>query len=398
VTVRARTGRRATWAILTTMLVMSAGAIGYLRYYHAPAKNQGASGFVRLDAVHKGGTLEIGWDVKAVGDGQRGVLDIQDGALRAQIVLDEQTLKAGFVSYAHKSDVTGFQLRVERGDGTAVEGSTTFVAPQFVTPRGIEPAAAVESASAEPARPEPVMKAAVVATPPAAKPVETLKQPPPAKPVDRGKPVEAATVKPTPAPVKATEAAAVKPTPAPPRQFTPLPQTPRTTAERQVTLAEPPPPLAPQAMEQAANLQVIGQQSMPQVSRAPQQQPAAPKPQAPTAVRPNMQLAGRWVLQPGMASRSPGTPESVAITMTESNGALQGTVDARYRGGKSNRQNFSFSGRMANGAARFPWTSRDGQRGQIEFIRVPNSPDVVEVVWYGPDSKEVFDHLVRKVN
>jgi len=86
--------------------------------------------------------------------------------------------------------------------------------------------------------------------------------------------------------------------------------------------------------------------------------------------------------------------------VVDSNGWYQGTLDAQYRSGsKKERTIFTFGGRIAaNGVARFPWTSSDGRRGQIEFVRVPGAQGALEVVWYGADVKRVFDEIVRKSN
>ncbi len=76
---------------------------------------------------------------------------------------------------------------------------------------------------------------------------------------------------------------------------------------------------------------------------------------------------------------------------------VNGTLEARYRTrSKIDRVSFSFSGRVVNGAARFPWVSTDGRRGDVEFIRIPNAPDTLEVVWYGSDLKQPFDEIVKR--
>jgi hypothetical protein len=112
-----------------------------------------------------------------------------------------------------------------------------------------------------------------------------------------------------------------------------------------------------------------------------------------------LRLGGRWVLQSGGYSRSPAVPESLAITLTDTDGAVHGTLEARYKSrSRPGRVHFSFSGKVSNGVARFGWTSSDGQSSQIEFIRIPNSPDVVEVVWKNPETKQVFDEMLRRAN
>lgn len=139
------------------------------------------------------------------------------------------------------------------------------------------------------------------------------------------------------------------------------------------------------------------QQPVQQTPVTPVVKPAA----APAPAKAQMQIAGHWSLQPGSISRSPAVPEAVSIDIVsvDNNGACQGNLEARYKsGGKKEKLTLSFSGRIVNGVARFPWRSQDGRSGEIEFIRVPNSPNSVEVVWYGAGAKQVFDEVVKKSN
>ena len=113
-----------------------------------------------------------------------------------------------------------------------------------------------------------------------------------------------------------------------------------------------------------------------------------------------MRLSGRWNLQPGGYSRSPAVPQTLSIEVSEDEaGLIQGTLEARYRSqSKTERVSLSFAGRLVNGLARFPFNSSDGRHGEIEFIRIPNSPDTMEVVWYGSDVKQPFDEIVKRGN
>ena len=89
----------------------------------------------------------------------------------------------------------------------------------------------------------------------------------------------------------------------------------------------------------------------------------------------------------------------VSVTVTDAGGRVQGWLEARYRVGlKTERVNFSFSGKADNGAARFTWINSEGEHGQVEFIGVPNAPDLAEVVWYGSESKQVFDEVLKRSN
>ncbi len=378
------------WAALTAMAALSLGGVLYLRlHFPAPAIQTAASGLLRVEAVHRNGNIEVTWDPTALGDSTQGRLDVQDGGIRAQVVLDNTTLMAGKFTYAYKSDVTGFRMRVEKANGSVLEGSTTYVAPNSVAVA--PPPVEVVPLTAEP-DPERAVKAPVKETfelPQRETRREAWARRKMEREERRAQQKELA---------KLREKEAVKVGPAPP----------------QAIIAE----KAPQAVAQvktqspaAANPQVIPQPitppiSQPSIQPTPQfpipsaSQPVVPIP--PPSVKPRLQLAGRWTLHRGSASRSPAVPESLLINVLEGNGSLQGTLDARYRAGqKREKMSFSFTGQAGSsqagtGSARFPWKSGDGSTGFIEFIRVPNSASQFEVVWYGLDSKQVFDEIVRK--
>lgn len=118
------------WSVLGGMLALSAGLVLYLRqnYWHQIA-GPAATSFVRIEAVPEGENLKIRWEPKVLANAKAARLEVQDGALRAELKLDGKTLESGAVLYAARSDVAGFHLTAERADGTWLEGSTTYVAP-----------------------------------------------------------------------------------------------------------------------------------------------------------------------------------------------------------------------------------------------------------------------------
>ena len=396
---RAASSRRhgwGVWAALAVMAALSLGGVLYLRlYFPAQAAQTPASGLLRVEAVHRNGNIEVTWDPTALGDSTQGRLDVQDGGIRAQVVLDNTTLMAGKFTYAYKSDVTGFRMHVEKANGSVLEGSTTYVAPNSVAvaPPPVEVVPLV-------AEPDPVAQRVVK---PSAKETfelpqrETRREGAARRKMEReerrAQEKELARLrqidreKAVPSPAQTNVAEKAKPV-----------DPPQTVAQ---VKPQPPPPAIAQPITQPVT-QGIAQ---PSIQSAPQVPiPSASKPVVPVspAVKPPLHLAGRWTLHRGSASRSPAVPESVLINVLEGNGSQQGTLDARYRSGqKKERMSFSFSGQTGSGQAgtgstRFPWKSGDGSRGFIEFIRVPNSPSQFEVVWYGLDSKQVFDEIVHK--
>lgn len=374
------------WAALAGMAALSLGGVLYLRlHFPAPAAQTGTSGLLKVEAVHRNGNIEVTWDPAALGDSTQGRLDVQDGGIRAQVVLDNVTLMAGKFTYAYKSDVTGFRMRVEKADGSLLEGSTTYVAPNSVA--AAPPPVEVVPLTAEP---DPVPDRVVKAPPKetfnlpqletrreavARRKMEREERRAQEKELARLREKEGAKVVPSATQTIAAEKA---------KSMDTLQLLPQVKPQM-------PPAASPQAVPQSITQPTIP--SAPQVLTPLSSQPAVLAP----AVKPRLQLAGRWTLHRGSASRSPAVPESVLINVLEGNGSLQGTLDARYRSGqKREKMSFSFSGQAGTSSARFPWKSGDGSSGFIEFIRVPNSASQFEVVWYGVDSKQVFDEIVRK--
>ena len=391
------------WAALALMFVLAIGAVVYLRNYYAPKQKPAAAGFLKVEAFNKAGNLMIAWDPKTLGSAKQGQLDIQDGSIQARLVLDERTLMTGSVSYAYKSDVTGYHLRVEKVDGTVMEGSTTYVAPngpERAAAKTVEEAPKVEEEktvvekTVEPPTVEltKAEKAALAKAEKAEKLKADLAKKEAAAKVETPALVRAATSTGTPAGSSADRNRPVEVAAVP--QSTP-PPTP-VQAQQPAQQAVPSNPAVAPAQQQAQVAQVTAIQTpASNTAVTPALKPAAPAAQRP-APPPPMQLAGRWVLTPGSQSRSPATPESVVITAHDKDGSVSGNVTAKYRGGK--QQNFAFSGRMTNGMARFPFTAKDGSKGEIEFIRVPGISDMAEVVWYGADVNQAYDHIIRRVN
>ena len=102
-------------AVLAALFAIALGAVVYLRVFYAPQTTLApAPEQLRLEAVHREGNLEITWDTRSLGKVKEGQLDIQDGPIKARLLLDARTLSGGSVSYAYKSDVTGFRLHVQR--------------------------------------------------------------------------------------------------------------------------------------------------------------------------------------------------------------------------------------------------------------------------------------------
>jgi proteasome lid subunit RPN8/RPN11 len=356
------------WTGLAALAALSLAGVIYLRSYYSPASGRShATGLLPLEAVHRNGNIEVTWDPLTLRDSTQGHLDVQDGGVRAQVLLDRKTLVSGKFTYAFKSDVTGFRLRVENYDGSALEGSTTYVAPNGVAPNG----SGIVAAANLPALPPPPLPDTRGFRERARDLVkDTLRPGPEAKPaLKEDKPEPPKSVFQAPAPAKQESAK-------------------DTTADR-LNLVDPPSIQPSQVQAQAAP---------PPVFAASVQQLPPPQLILKPQVQPQSQIAGRWTLQPGSLSRSPAVPESIAIQVSENNGSLEGTLDARYRSGsKKERLSFSFAGKAGSGPVRLPWSSSDGQKGHIEFLRVPNSNNF-EVVWYSSDSKRVYDEIVRKSN
>jgi hypothetical protein len=88
----------------------------------------------------------------------------------------------------------------------------------------------------------------------------------------------------------------------------------------------------------------------------------------------------------------------VTLSLSEEGNWVRGTLQGRYRAPKSSGVrpdvSFSFGGPLRSGTMKFPWGAGDGTKGEIEIIRVPNSSDSLEIVWYAADRKFVFNDIV----
>jgi hypothetical protein len=132
---------------------------------------------------------------------------------------------------------------------------------------------------------------------------------------------------------------------------------------------------------------------------APKPEPPAVKPAAAAPAPAPPSLAGEWSLSRAVPTGSPFRPESVTLSLTEDGGWVRGTLSGRYRGaprasGVKPDVVFSFGGPVRSGNLKFSWAASDGAKGEIEFIRLPNTSESLEVVWYAADRKFVFDDVV----
>jgi len=382
---------RMVWVALASICVVSVAAILYLRSHFFRGNH-----LLGIEVANRRGNLELTWD--PLDAARRGRLEIQAGPISDQVELDRKALSSGRFRYRRQSDVTAFRLHVERTDGTVIEESVTYVVPGSQPP----PAEPWPPAAAPPA----VAPSGSVADPGSAGHPAAPLSPQPARPENRTPPAPAVPSQaqdrhPTPQPVatadrvKPNEPVNPQPQPAPATEPVQVAQTRQSIPEVPAVAPSSPPPVQPPPATNPV------QQPAPPPAQTTRVTPPPPPAPAPSVQppRPQLQLSGRWSLQAGGYSRSPAVPESLSVTVTDANGAVQGTLEARYRfRSKTERVNFSFSGRILKGIARFPWVSSDGRRGEIEFIRVPNASDAIEVVWYGSEVKQAFDEMLRRSN
>jgi proteasome lid subunit RPN8/RPN11 len=402
----------AVWSVLAAMFVLAVASAFYLRFHFAVVTRSPDT--LQLAAGIRDSGLEIRWDPKALGEVRQGRLEVRNGSAVQQFSLDRETLIYGRFTCFPKSDVTNLRLHVDRTDGAVLEGSTTYVA-RSVPVETVAQAAPVPTLPPDPALanppnrsqpnspplpPKPAPKETTVKTP-----AEEHKSaaPPPTTAETRSTGSSKQTVETSKkAPPAASVILTAKQTPSTsnvasqPEQDEPPKPKPESSAPDPVQTAQVQRQTQPELPAQVQTPPIQIQPAPAPPSRAaPQQTPPTPSMATPSQFR----LGGRWVLQSGGYSRSPAVPESLAITLTDTDGAVHGTLEARYKSrSRPGRVHFSFSGKVSNGVARFGWTSSDGQSSQIEFIRIPNSPDVVEVVWKNPETKQVFDEMLRRAN
>jgi hypothetical protein len=369
------------WAFLAGMFALGVAVSFYFR--SSASQASGPRSILQMDAANRDGMLDVIWDKDAIGDAQQGRLEVRNGSAQEQVTLDRKTLVSGRIPYKPIADIARFRLVVRQTNGAVLEGSTTFVAPDPRALRKVSeaPPKVVEHIAALP----PALKPAV---PVPQKSKQALTAPNPGvQATARQRPED---LQPAPQPLVKTT---VQPQPAQ-RTEAPKPEAPKPAAPSTVKSDNLPIP-DPIQIAQAPR-QILPDRSVVLPGPPPASPPLTRPPVAPP---PQFRLGGHWQLQTGGYSRSPATPESVSIQVTDTNGAVQGTLEARYRWRtKTDRIHFSFFGKVVNGSARCSWTTTDGRRGEIEFIRVPNSADMIEVVWHAPESKQIFDEVLKRSN
>ncbi|MDP3001346.1 MAG: hypothetical protein Q8N47_27935 [Bryobacterales bacterium] len=426
-------------------------------YWMAQSPGQFSPSALRLQVTDRQGQLEVRWDASLpfVRDAQSGTLEFLDGSTRRFIMLDSRFLRAGSVTYARQSDTVRVQMTVEKANGSKLEELVSFLGqappgspapePEEVWTQAGDPLKDAERVRAESEKqalvqkrlaqlrdeeaahlaaqkkappvpivpPQPLPRAAPSGTPPAvagkqlvavvkpasppvrpeipaSKPAIAVQQPAP-KATPPPPAAQPAPVESKPVPAAKSEPAVSKPVP---QVQQPAPQTPAATPPAPQTPAATPPASHPPPAESKP---VPVAKSEPAASKPvplAKPEPAAVKPAAVSAAP----VSGEWTLNRSGQSGSPFRPESVTLSISEEGNWVRGTLIGRYRAPKSSGfrpdVSFSFGGQLRSGTMKFPWGAGDGTKGEIEIIRVPNSSDSLEIVWYGADRKLVFNDIV----
>jgi len=449
------------WAVAAALFLVAAASAGYFsRVYWWPQRPAPAVAGLELHATDRNGQLEIAWDgnLPALRLARSGTLEISDGPRLHILPMDAEFLRGGSISYARRSEVVTVRISVLLQDGSKLQQHWAFVG-ELGSGGAVPAQVAAEQLPAPAARPEPARPAAQERTsvsaragsgaqrggaspgasaptsraaavqPAIAKPLPPAVTPPRSLP-DRAStraPMQAAIARPAPSPRSetaaarnapsspSTAAAAVRGRPLPP----PAPAStapPPAAASRPVAQAvQPPPPtLSTPAPATSRPEPLAGNAAVPaspeSVARPPASRPAplANTAPPPARVEPAAQpavaapsLSGQWTFGRTSPSGSPFPPESVALSLSENGGVLQGTLAGRYRAPRSSGLKpdvrFSFQGPARAGNMRFPWAASDGTRGSVELIRLPNRSDSIEVVWYSQDRKFIFDDVLVRV-
>jgi ribosomal protein L12E/L44/L45/RPP1/RPP2 len=395
---------------------------------------------LRLRVTDRQGQLEVRWDAALpfVRDAQGGTLEFLEGSTRRFVILDPRFLRAGSVSYARQSDTVRIQMTVEKADGSKMEELVSFLGqapPGYPAAEPEEARKKVDEAAKEAERVRAESEKQALQKREAERALEQ-------KRLAQRRGEEAARLA---AQKKAPPVPSVPPKPvsvAAGGQRPPAPSsTPPAVAEKQVAaMVKPASPAArPEipASQPAPQVQPPAPQALPTTPPASQPPPAEskpvppvrqPVPQAPPTTPPASQpppaesepvpltksepaavkpaaaavapISGEWTLTRSQPSGSPFRPESVTLSISEEGNWVRGTLLGRYRAPKSSGLrpdvSFSFGGPLRSGTMKFPWGAGDGTKGEIEILRVPNSSDSLEIVWYGADRKFVFnDILVR---
>ena len=397
----------------------------------------------------------------ALRQARSGTLEISEGSRSHIFPVDAEFLRGGSISYARRSEVVTVRISVTLQDGSEVHqrwayvgdmGSGRAVPGQAVAQQPAAPEKTPESARGhvaeiqalrelEQARQSPAPQATqgapapasrvAAAQPPVAKPSPPAATPPPklAVPASTRAPVQAKAPRPSPTPPRpsstprpGTAAARNQPPPSntiaatvrgrtqPPPAPAPAAPSP-TPVSRQVAQAVQPPPPTPsnpatsRPAPQAGN--VAAPASAEPIAKPPESRPTpplntvAPPARVEPATRPAVaapSVSGHWTFGRTSPSGSPFPPESVALSLSENGGVIQGSLAGRYRTPKSSGMKpdvrFNFQGPAHAGNMRFPWAASDGMKGSIELIRLPNRADSLEVVWYSQDRKFIFDDVL----
>ncbi len=261
--------------------------------------------------------------------------------------------------------------------------------------------------TASPLLPKPVTRTTGAEKPPAptsAAPAVVARQATPAaEPTSKARQPQAAAGK--PAPPVSQPASRTSPPPQIASQPPAQTSVPVPAAKVEPAVVKPPAQTSmpvPAAKVEPAVVKPPAQTSVP--VPAAKVEPAVVKPPAVAAKPPAVRLAplsGEWTLAPSAPSGSPFRPDSVTLSLSEDGNWMRGTLVGRYRTSKSSGLkrdvSFAFGGSLRSGTMKLPWSAPDGAKGEIEFIRLPNNSESLEVVWYSADRKFVFDDVVVRV-
>ena len=394
----AKRNQASIWAVLVGLVVVSLAALVYFRIQFAPTPAPTTqSALLAVEAVSRDGHIELHWNPASLGSVKKGVLEIRDAGGPIEMPLDAAALSLGSYAYLSKSDVTAFRLHVDKVDGTTAEGTTTFVAASAPVERSVEkPDEVPPDPLKDPVRevvresvPTDLKDTSVGKKNPSRLETRPLLEKTPGEKLFEAKKLEEKRL----ADQRRNEDLARR---MPPKPFVPPMQSAAKTAVSTIVVPE----VNGLQSQQNQRTPALSSPVLPGPAMAAGVPPPAlplpaPKPVAATPKAP--ELSGRWAMQPGSYSRSPAVPSAIDISVRETDGAVRGTLEANYKAGSKNeKMSLSFSGKMVNGVARFPYLTKDGKSGHIEFMRVPNSPNSVEVVWYSSDNKQVFNEIVKK--
>ena len=419
--------KRRYWPWVVAGLVLGIGGASWYQSetLRPPAPARVAP--LHLRATDQAGLLRIEWDRNTLVSTELlgGSLEIWDGETRTNVPLDRAAIRVGSFQVVRHSRVVRVALEIRVLGAGPVEEVTEYIGPvpsadaAKATPQAPDagiaprPGAASEKAVTETAAVRPP------ANRPAERPSDKQDQrnkeerssdfarrettQAPAAPPRREAPS-------TPVPTQVTGSSPVNT--APPRQQ--IAEAARPPAPAVSSPARPP---ADTPVTPAASQTVQNNPSIPRPGPAASQpsgsgtavSPASassPAPKAaPTVVqppRPSLEpLSGHWVHGADGPTGSPFPPESLLLTLNESAGQLRGSFSGSYKVPKNRKLNgkvdFQFAGPATAGWARFPLTSADGSKGEVEIIRVGGHIDTIEVVWHLSRDGITFDDVFQRV-